>query len=297
MTAPPPDGAASAGPRTAPRCARHPDRETGLACTRCGRPACPDCLRPAPVGMHCVDCLAASSRATPTTRTAFGGPARASDVPVVTATLIGVNVVVFVLTAISAGSAWTNYLSPWVDATWLVPDEVAQGQWWRLVTSGFLHLGPLHIAFNMIALWVLGRSLEVALGRLRFVVLYAVSLLGGSAAIMLLGDPGRPVAGASGAVFGLMGALVVVVRRLRLPPTAVYTTIGINLVISVTVPGLSLLGHLGGLITGVAVAAAFVHGAGRDRGARSRPTTGLVLAGVVAVVLLVLVVVRVLLLA
>lgn len=280
-----------AGPAAVPRCARHPDRETGLACTRCRRPACPDCLSPAPVGMHCVDCVAEGARTTRTTRTAFGAPDRGSTVPVVTLSLIGINVVVFVLTAVSAGSAWTNYLSPWVEATWLVPAEVAQGQWWRLVTAGFLHIGPLHVAFNMIALWVLGRDLELVLGRLRFVLVYAVALLGGSAAIVLLGDPGRPVAGASGAVFGLMGALAVVVRRVRLSPAPVMTTIAINVVLTFTIPGLSVLGHLGGLVTGAAVAAVYVYGP-----ARSRPAVGPPLAGVIAGVLVVLVVVRVLLL-
>jgi membrane associated rhomboid family serine protease len=294
VTAPPPIGpgsAGSAGPTVAPRCPRHPDRETGLACTRCGRPACPDCLRPAPVGMHCVDCVAASARTTRATRTAFGAPERATTVPVVTTTLIAINVVVFVLTALSAGSAWSNYLSPWVDATWLVPADVAEGQWWRLVTSGFLHLGPLHVAFNMFALWVIGRDLELVLGRLRFVVLYGVSLLGGSAAIVLLGDPGRPVAGASGAVFGLMGALAVVIRRVRLSPGPVLITIVINIVLTFTIPGLSVLGHLGGLLVGALVAACYVYGP-----ARSRPALGLVLAGVVAAVLLVLILVKVLLL-
>ena len=292
MTARPPVGPGPAGPAVTPRCARHPDRETGLACTRCGRAACPECLRPAPVGMHCVDCVAESARTTRATRTAFGAPDRASTVPVVTLTLIAVNVVVFVLTALSAGSAWTNYLSPWVDATWLVPADVAAGQWWRLVTAGFLHLGPLHVAFNMVALWVLGRDLELVLGRLRFGVLYGVALLGGSAAIVLLGDPGRPVAGASGAVFGLMGALAVVVRRVRLSPTPVFATIAVNVVLTFTIPGLSVLGHLGGLLVGALVAACYVYGP-----ARSRPAVGLVLAGAVAAVLLVLVVVRVLLLA
>jgi membrane associated rhomboid family serine protease len=237
--------------------------------------------------MHCVDCVAASARTTRATRTAFGAPVRATTVPVVTTTLIAINVVIFVLTALSAGSAWSNYLSPWVDATWLVPADVAEGQWWRLVTAGFLHLGPLHVAFNMF-----GRDLELVLGRLRFVVLYGVSLLGGSAAIVLLGDPGRPVAGASGAVFGLMGALAVVVRRVRLSPAPVMITIAINIVLTFTIPGLSVLGHLGGLLVGALVAACYVYGP-----ARSRPAMGLVLAGVVAAVLLVLVLVKVLLLA
>lgn len=286
MTAP---GGPTAGPEASPVCVRHPDRPTALACTRCGRPACPDCLRPAPVGAHCVDCIAEANRAAAATRprTVAGGRARTDARPVVTTTLIAVNLVVFVLTALSAGSVWTNYASPWVEATWLVPADVAAGQWWRLVTAGFLHIGPLHVAVNMFALWVLGRDLELVLGRLRFSLLYGVSLLGSSVAVVLLGEPLRPVAGASGAVFGLMGALLVVLRRLRMNQGPALLTIGINVVLSFTIPGLSLLGHLGGLVTGVLVAVVLVHGP-----ARSRPAAGLLAVGGIVVVLVVLVVVR-----
>ncbi|MEJ2886756.1 rhomboid family intramembrane serine protease [Actinomycetospora aeridis] len=279
----------TAGPEATPHCVRHTDRPTALACTRCGRPACPDCLRPAPVGAHCVDCVAEANRAAASTRPrgVGGGRQRTDARPVVTTTLVAVNLVVFVLTALSAGSVWENYASPWVEATWLVPDDVAAGQWWRLVTAGFLHIGPLHVAFNMVALWVLGRDLELVLGRLRFSLLYGVSLLGGSVAVVLFGDPSRPVAGASGAVFGLMGALLVVLRRLQLNQGPALLTIGINVVLSFTIPGLSLLGHLGGLVTGVLVAAVLVHGP-----ARSRPAAGLLAVGGIVVVLVVLVAVR-----
>jgi len=277
----------AAGPDAAPSCARHPDRPTALACTRCGRPACPDCLRPAPVGAHCVDCLAESARTTRTARTVGGAPARATTTPVVTITLVAVNVAVFVLTALSAGSAWDNVASPWVAATWLVPADVAAGEWYRLITAGFLHAGPLHIAFNMIALWVLGRDLELVLGRLRYGLLYGVSLLGSSTAVTLLGAPDRPVLGASGAVFGLMGGLVIVLRRLRMSPGPALVTIAINVVLTFTIPGLSVLGHLGGLVTGLAVAAALVHGPGR-----SRPAAGLLAVGGITALLVVLVALR-----
>jgi membrane associated rhomboid family serine protease len=287
VTAP---GGPAAGPEAPSHCVRHPDRPTALACTRCGRPACPDCLRPAPVGAHCVDCLAEANRAAGAVRaprTVAGGRVRLTSTPVVTTTLVVVNVVVFVLTALSAGSAWDNAASPWVAATWLVPVDVADGQWWRLVTAGFLHIGPLHVAVNMFALYILGRDLELVLGRLRYGLLYGVSLLGGSTAIMLFGDPDRPVAGASGAVFGLMGALVVVLRRLQLSPTPALLTIGLNVVLTFTIPGLSVLGHLGGLLTGLLAAAVLVHGP-----ARSRPSAGLLAVGGIAMVLVVLVAVR-----
>jgi membrane associated rhomboid family serine protease len=277
----------AARPDAAPSCVRHPDRPTALACTRCGRPACPDCLRPAPVGAHCVDCLAEGARTTRTARTVGGAPVRPTATPVVTVTLIAVNVAVFVLTALSAGSAWDNVASPWVAATWLVPSDVAAGEWYRLVTAGFLHAGPLHIAFNMIALWVLGRDLELVLGRLRYGLLYGVSLLGASTAVVLLGAPDRPVLGASGAVFGLMGGLVIVLRRLRMSPGPALATIAINVVLTFTIPGLSVLGHLGGLVTGLAVAAALVHGPGR-----SRPAAGLLAVAGITVLLVVLIAVR-----
>jgi membrane associated rhomboid family serine protease len=263
-------------------CVRHPDRPTGLRCTRCDRPACPECLREASVGMQCVDCVSAGARATPRART-FRRP----STPVVVPLLIAVNVAVFVLTAIDAGSVADNASGSVFDAAALVPVQVAGGGWWRLVTSGFLHIGPLHLLFNMIALWFIGRDIELVLGRLRFSVLYGVSLVGGSAAVMLFGSPTGPVAGASGAIFGLMGALVVLLRRLQLPMTSALVIVGLNLVISLTVPGISLLGHLGGLVVGAVVAAGMVHGP-----ARSRPAAGLAVAGAVLVVLVVAIVLR-----
>lgn len=231
-------------------CARHPGRPTALTCTRCGRPACPDCLREASVGQHCVDCVAAAERSAPRYR---GGSSAGR--PVVVVTLIVVNVAVYVLTAVTGGLA-TNDASPLFDLAALVPVDVAGGQWWRLVTSGFLHFGLLHLAFNMLALWVIGNDLERFLGPLRFVVLYGLSLLGGSAAVMVLTNPESSVAGASGAVFGLMGALAVLLLR-RGSVTAArpaLTIIGINLVLSFTLSGLSIEAHLGGLFTGALVA-------------------------------------------
>ncbi|HEY2194229.1 MAG TPA: rhomboid family intramembrane serine protease [Actinomycetospora sp.] len=263
-------------------CVRHPDRPTGLRCTRCERPACPECLRDASVGMQCVDCVAAGARSTPRARAV-----RRASTPVVVPTLIAINVAVFALTAIDAGSVTDNASGPVFAAAALAPVQVAGGGWWRLVTSGFLHIGPLHLLFNMIALWFIGRDIELVLGRLRFSVLYGVSLLGGSAAVMLFGSPGGEVAGASGAIFGLMGALIVLLRRLQLPMTQALVVIGLNVALSLTIPGISLLGHLGGLVVGTAVAAGMVHGP-----ARSRPAAGLVVAGGIAVVLLVAILLR-----
>ncbi|MDT7742855.1 MAG: hypothetical protein QOE59_1933 [Actinomycetota bacterium] len=262
-------------------CVRHPDRPTGLRCTRCDRPACPQCLREAPVGMQCVDCVSAGARSTPRARF------RRASTPVVVPTLIAINVAVFVLTVVNAGSVADNASGSLFAATALAPVQVAGGGWWRLVTSGFLHIGLLHLVFNMIALWFIGRDVELVLGRLRFSVLYGVSLLGGSAAVMLFGNPVGQVAGASGAIFGLMGALIVLLRRLQLPMTSALVIVGLNVVLSLTVPGISLLGHLGGLVVGVVVAAGMVHGP-----ARSRPAAGLVVAGGVLAVLVVAILLR-----
>ena len=139
-----------------------------------------------------------------------------------------------------------------------MPAAVAEGEWWRLITAGFLHIGPLHIAFNMYALWVLGRDLEIVLGRGRFLALYLVSLLGGSAAVVLFADPEQYVAGASGAVFGLMSGLLLVLVRLRRPYGQVVAIIVLNLVITQVVPGISMAGHVGGLVVGGVAAAALV---------------------------------------
>jgi len=174
-------------------------------------------------------------------------------------TLIGVNVAVFVFTVAQAGSLGGNAAAPLFQQWALSPLAVAGGQLWRLVTSGFLHFGPVHLAFNMIALWVIGRDLETVLGRGRLVTVYLVSLLGGSAAVFLLEDPDRLTAGASGAVYGLMGGLAVVLLRLRRSPGPALGIIAINVVITFVVPGLSLLGHLGGLAFGTAATAAMVY--------------------------------------
>lgn len=240
---------------------RHPDRPTGLACSRCDRPACPECLRPASVGQHCVDCLGESSRSAPRWRNVAG--ASRTGRPVVVPGLLAANVLVFLLTVVTAGSLNRNFASPLFADGALIPAAVAAGEFWRILTSGFLHVGPLHLAFNMFALWVIGREVETVLGRARFVAVYVVSLLGGSAAVMLLSGPLSPTAGASGAVFGLMGALFVLLRRLRMPAGQVIGVIGINVVLSFTLSGISWQGHLGGLVLGAATTAAIVYlGAG-----------------------------------
>jgi membrane associated rhomboid family serine protease len=244
-------------------CVRHPDRATGLSCTRCGRPSCPECLREASVGYQCVDCVSEGQRTARRGTTVAGAQTRGR--PVVVPTLIAVNAVVYLLTAVQAGNPMYNSLSVLFRELSLVPGYVHAGEWWRVISSGFLHIGPIHLVVNMLALWMLGRDLEVVLGRGRFLALYLVSLLGGSAAVMLFYAPDEQVAGASGAVFGLMGALVVVLRRLRAPAGQVFGIIGLNVVISLVIPGISLIGHLGGLVIGAAATAALVYAPARNR--------------------------------
>jgi membrane associated rhomboid family serine protease len=215
------------------------------------------------VGYQCVDCVAEGQRTAP--RPASVAGARPGGRPVVVPTLIAVNAVVFVLTALQAANPVYNSNSVLFRELSLVPGFVHAGEWWRVLTAGFLHIGPIHLIVNMLALWMLGRDLEVVLGRGRFLALYLVSLLGGSAAVMLFYAANDQVAGASGAVFGLMGALVVVLRRLRAPAGQVFGIIGINVLISVVLPGISLIGHLGGLAVGAIATAALVYAPPRNR--------------------------------
>jgi membrane associated rhomboid family serine protease len=177
----------------------------------------------------------------------------------VTLSLIAVNVAMFVVSAISAvtvgHSPLNNYDSPFFDALSQWPAGVVLlGEWWRIVTAAFLHIGPLHLVLNMLALLVFGSELERALGRWRFLGVYVVSLLGGAVAIQLFGDPRVPVAGASTALYGLLGALGVLMLARRQDIRGLITLLAINVVISF-LPGVSLLGHMGGLVAGAAAAA------------------------------------------
>ncbi|WP_243790668.1 rhomboid family intramembrane serine protease [Saccharopolyspora gloriosae] len=267
-------------------CARHPDRPTGLRCTRCERPACPECLREASVGYHCVDCLAQSRRGGREAVTVAG--AKLSGKPIVVPVLIVLNVLAYAVTAIQAGS-FQNYndSAQLFHQFSLWPVGVAGGQWVRLIVSGFLHFGPIHLLMNMVALWVIGRDLETVLGRLRFTSVYLLSLLGGSTAVFLFDGIDTSVAGASGAVYGLMGGIAVAALRLKVSLRPVLIVIALNIVLSVSIPGISLLGHLGGIVLGAAATAAMVY-APRER--RNQLQAGAL--GGLLVVLLVLLIVR-----
>lgn len=265
---------------TTPVCVRHPGRETWVRCTRCDRPACPACLREASVGYQCVDCVARDARSQPRATTVAG--AELTGRSVVIPVLVAINVAIFAVTVAQAASLSRNDDAPLFQQWGLWPTAVADGAWWRLFTSGFLHFGPIHLAFNMIALWVIGRDLEQVLGRTRFLLVYLVSLLGGSLAVFLFAHERSMTAGASGAVFGLMGGLAVVLLRMRRSPRSALTIILLNVVISFVVPGISILGHLGGLVFGAAVTAGLVY-APRDRRVAVQAVTVLALLAMIAV--------------
>lgn len=261
MTYPPSNGPGAGGWTPGQQqavCSWHPDRATGLRCTRCGRPACPECLTNASVGAQCRQCVA--EQRTPAQRraaqTVSGSPLGVP--PLVATVLIAINIVVYVVTVIQARS--TDNLDPssvFFDGA-LIPVQVGQGEYWRVLSNGFLHLGIIHIAANMISLYFLGPPLERLIGRWRFLVVYLVALLGGSTAVMLFGAPVSLTVGASGAIFGLMGALVVTFKRMRYDLRQLGFVLVINLFITFQVSGISWQGHIGGLVAGALIGAAMV---------------------------------------
>ena len=255
-----------------PTCYRHPARETWVSCVRCGRHACPDCLRQAAVGQQCVDCVSAAGQTTRRPTTVFGGrPARSA---IVTWTLIGVNVLLFLveLAKPSIATDWglLGYAPFTRDGAF---QGIAAGQWYRLITSAFLPhatglggLGFMDILFNMWALYVVGPSLEQLLGRTRFIAVYLLSALGGGVAFFLIGQPYVFALGASGAIFGLFGAWFVVSRRLQLDSRGILVLIGINLAFSFIYRStIAWQDHIGGLIVGALVTAAFVYAPRKNR--------------------------------
>ncbi len=258
----PPAGGDAAG--TPPRCYRHPGRETYVSCVRCGRHACPDCLRSAAVGQQCVDCVREGNRGIRQATGQFGG--RVTGTPIVTYTLVGLCVLVYLI-ELAYGKAvdYGAMVGVAFDGSIHASIGVAVGDWYRLITSAFLHeppgsgIGLTHIIFNMWALMVVGPSLERVLGRTRFLVIYLVSALAGSVLFYLLAPVNEPAIGASGAIFGLFGAWFVLARRLRLDSRQVVLLIVLNLVITFVVPGIAWQDHVGGLIAGSLLTAAFVY--------------------------------------
>lgn len=212
----------------------------------------------ASVGFHCPECVKGSGQRVYTSRS-LGAMSR----PVVTIALIAVNVVTYLYSTVSGGGTpggqpsfpfQIDFALIGEGLTRTGPVGVAEGEWYRLITGGFLHANLLHIGFNMFALWILGRQLEPALGRVAFAALYFASLLAGSLGVMIA-DPEALTVGASGAVFGLFGYAVVAqyARGINPMDTGLGGIILINLVFTFAVPGISIGGHLGGLVGGAVV--------------------------------------------
>ncbi|MFI6878379.1 rhomboid family intramembrane serine protease [Streptomyces sp. NPDC050400] len=266
-----------------PGCYRHPDRQTGIRCTRCERPICPECMVSASVGFQCPDCVRGGSGTghAPTAnqpRTMAGGTV-ATDPRLVTKVLVGICLAAF-LVQLTVGDRFTDRFDmlgrAWVPGLGL--EGVAEGQWYRLLTAMFLHGSYIHLAFNMLSLWWIGGPLEEALGRARYLALYFVSGLAGSALSYLLAAPNQPSLGASGAIFGLFGATAVLMRRLNYDMRPVIALLVINLIFTFGWANIAWQAHIGGLVGGLVVGYAMVH-APRERRA-------LIQYGTCAVVLL-----------
>ena len=242
-------------------CYRHPDRETGLSCSECGRPICYECMTPAPVGLRCPDHSGKAQGIQKVTRAVERSVAgeRYSGVSI-TVALIAVNVAVYLAELAAGGNV--NGTGNWIDEHGALfasgtfsfsgpPMGVAHGEWWRLVTAAFLHYGPLHLAMNMYGLYLAGSLLEHVIGRWRFLLLYLAAGIAGSAGALLL-TPNAATAGASGAIFGVFGALFVLERRRHIATGGqVAGLIVLNLVFTFAVSNISVGGHIGGLIAGV----------------------------------------------
>ena len=261
-------------------CFHHTDRPTGRTCTRCGRPACPTCLREAAVGAHCFECVKAGQLPADVRRRQQRAAAMSG--PVVTKAIIVLNVAVFVLTVLNAGGTLTGEGGRLQGDLALYGPAIEYGQWWelyRLVTAGFVHFGLIHIAFNLVILYRFGEMLEPALGRVRYAGLYLASLLTGSFGAMAL-SPHAFTGGASGAVFGLVAAAAIGLhqRGVNVWQSGVGGLIVVNLVLTFVVPGISIGGHLGGLAGG------FLAGAFMLRVPTTRRSTidGVLVAGIIS---------------
>lgn len=313
MSQTPDSGASATG---VPTCYRHPGRETWIRCQRCERPICPDCMREAAVGFQCAECVKQGAKQTRSGQATYGG-ARSTDPRLTTMVLIGINAVVWLAIMATGGRS-----SRLVDALALMPggrcdstrepglwypqldsqiacqtltsgdgnwrEGFASGAWWQPLTSAFTHVEIWHIATNMLALWFFGPICEQILGRTRFLAVYLVSALGGATAVVWLSSATGGTVGASGALFGLLGAMLVVFAKARQPMTWLVQNLALGVVI--TVVGwqyISWQGHLGGFLAGVA-SAAVVAFAPKGRSRAAIQWGGLAALAVVMVVLMAL---------
>lgn len=289
----PVDGAGSVpgtGPgHGTPVCYRHPDRETHIRCTRCERPVCADCMVSASVGFQCPECVREGGRAVREARTVGGARVRPPSVhgAVVTKTLIGLNLAMFALVLAYGDRFVERFMLLGHALVRGEPAGIAEGEWYRLFTAAFLHQEVWHILFNMLGLWMLGPPLEAALGRVRFLALYLISALGGSAASYLIADANVASLGASGAVFGLFGAALVVGRRINADLRPLIALLVINLVITfLNVNRIDWRAHLGGLVVGALTALCLVHAPREHRTAIQVGALTAIVAVLVGIVLM-----------
>lgn len=271
-----------------PTCHLHPDRQTGRRCSRCGRPACPECLHAASVGSHCTECVRLTRPPVAErvrTRVALAGP-------VVTYAILALNVAMFALTVAWAavdGGAQQAQRALGGEITIahvhlaLFRSLVAEGEWYRVFSSSFMHFGVIHLAMNMFGLFILGRLLEPALGRMRFASLYLASLVGGTLGALWI-SPDALTAGASGALYGLLGGAFVIMKARGVDPfsTGLGSWMVVALVWTFVAPGVSIGGHLGGLVAG-AVTGYLMVPRHRQLSASQSASIGLAMAGVLFV--------------
>lgn len=295
-SSPPPFGASSeSGSQAFRTCYRHSDRETGVSCTRCERPICPDCMVEASVGFQCPACVSEGNRGTRRPRTTFGG--RPVARPYVTWTILGMMVAGFIAQLGTSDPIGRAGASPLVlefamlglghmDGVLL---GVVAGEWYRLITAALLHGSVFHLLFNGYAMYVLGTQLERWLGHGRFLALWVLGALSGSV-LSLLVAPHQLSVGASGAIFALFGAVFVVGRRLRLDLRMVGVLLVVNLVLTFLVPQISWTAHIGGLVAGFLVGAVFAYLPGGSAGNTARTVTHALLTAAFTAVLVALVV-------
>ncbi|TML19603.1 MAG: rhomboid family intramembrane serine protease [Actinobacteria bacterium] len=246
------------------RCYRHPNRETYVSCSECGRGICPDCMVFGPVGIRCLD-HAKGAAAALKQRAKVTARRLSAPVGLVTRILIGINVGVYLLelatgAGINANSGWIYehgvLIATAIDSSGHAIG-VAQGDWWRLITAPFLHYGPVHLGLNMLVLWFIGPALEEYFGRWRYLLLYLVAGLAGSAGALIL-SPNALTVGASGAIWGLMGAAVLLeARKIYVFGGQAMGLVVFNLIFTLLIPGISIGGHIAGGIGGAAAALAF----------------------------------------
>ena len=268
-----------ASTQTRQTCYRHPNRETGVSCSNCGRPICPECMTSTPVGMRCPECARQKTKV----RVGQGAFTPTAGKMPATIGLIAINVIVFLIELAGGGTGSLSGGGTVIHDAGLRGPDVANGDWWRIISSGFLHAGFLHLLLNMYVLYIAGSILEPGIGTPRFLGIYFVSLIAGSLGALVV-DPNSLTVGASGAIFGLMAAVVVIARGRGVEQLASQfgLFIVLNLVLTFSISGISVGGHIGGLIGGTVAALLVLFVERRMRG--RRVGFGLELAGIVVMI-------------